>query len=67
MSSGDASDESRVSSWFARVLRPLLESTWEQEVREREAYLAQATDMADLEARLRASDGALYFRARTLR
>jgi hypothetical protein len=41
--------------------------SWQRGVREREAYLAQAKDLVDLEARMRDLDGdAFLSRARTL-
>lgn len=60
-------DDKEVSSLFARVMDWLSESSWEQEVRAREAYLAQARDAAELEHRMRKLDGSLVHRARALR
>ncbi len=58
----------RVRSWFRRAFARLETWSWQRQLREREAYLAQATDLADLEARMRDLDGdAFLSRARALR
>ncbi len=58
----------RVRSWFRGVFARLETWSWQRQMREREAYLAQATDLADLEARMRDLDGdAFLSRARALR
>lgn len=55
-------------SWLARAWRRLETWSWQRQMREREAYLARATDLADLEARMRDLDGdAFLSRARALR
>ena len=43
-----------VAVWFARLVRPFRESLWQREVRAREAYLAEAQNISDLEERMRA-------------
>lgn len=60
-------DDREVSSFFARLLGWFSDSSWEQEVRAREAYLAQAKDSADLEYRMRKLDSSLVYRAPALR
>jgi hypothetical protein len=58
----------RVRSWFRRAFARLETWSWQRQMQEREAYLAQATDLADLEARMRDLDGdAFLSRARALR
>ena len=57
-----------VRSWIRRAFERLETWSWQRQVREREAYLAQATDLADLEARMRDLDGDPFLsRARALR
>ena len=54
-------------NWFSRAWRRLEAWSWQRQLREREAYLAQAKDLVDLEARMRDLDGdAFLSRARTL-
>jgi Protein of unknown function (DUF3563) len=56
-----------LKGWLARAWRRLEIWSWQRQMREREAYLAQATDLVDLEARMRDLDGdAFLSRARTL-
>ncbi len=55
-----------VRAWIGRVLSPLFASSWEQEIREREGYLAQAQNPADLEARMRTVDGMAILRGSAL-
>ena len=56
-----------LKGWLARAWRRLETWSWQRQMREREAYLAQATDLVDLEARMRDLDGdAFLSRARTL-
>jgi hypothetical protein len=53
--------------WLSRAWRRVEAWSWQRGVREREAYLAQAKDLVDLEARMRDLDGdAFLSRARTL-
>ena len=53
--------------WLSRAWRRLETWSWQRQVREREAYLAQSKDLVDLEARMRDLDGdAFLSRARTL-
>ncbi|HTT37151.1 MAG TPA: DUF3563 family protein [Burkholderiales bacterium] len=40
--------------------------SWERQVREREAYLAQSRDLADLEYRMRRLDRTTLLRGRSL-
>jgi hypothetical protein len=55
------------AGWVSRAWRRLEAWSWQRQVREREAYLAQAKDLVDLEARMRDLDGdAFLSRARTL-
>lgn len=70
-----ASTESRADTrgarskagWLTRAWRRLEVWSWQRQVREREAYLAQAKDLVDLEARMRDLDGDGFLsRARTL-
>jgi hypothetical protein len=57
-----------VKGWLARALHRLETWSWQRQLREREAYLAQAKDLADLEARMRDLDGDPFLsRARALR
>jgi len=57
-----------VKGWLARAWRRLETWSWQRQLREREAYLAQAKDLADLEVRMRDLDGdAFLSRARALR
>lgn len=53
----DASGAPSARGWLGRVFDRLELWAWEREVREREAYLAQAQDLYDLEARMRHLDG----------
>jgi hypothetical protein len=46
-----------VRGWLGRMFDRLEAWSWEREMREREAYLAQAQDLYDLEARMRHLDG----------
>src|SRR5882672_3055180 len=56
-----------LKGWVARAWRRLETWSLQRQIREREAYLAQATDLVDLEARMRDLDGdAFLSRARTL-
>lgn len=64
-----ASDErqSRGSgNWFGRALDRMDDWARAEETRQREAYLADATDLCDLEARLRRLDGSVLTRSRGL-
>ena len=59
--------ERSLKEWFTRVWRRLEIWSWQRQMREREAYLAQSKDLVDLEARMRDLDGDSYLsRARTL-
>ena len=53
--------------WWTRAWHRLETWSWQRQMREREAYLAQSKDLVDLEARMRELDGdAFLSRARTL-
>jgi|GEM_PF-3364030 hypothetical protein len=56
-----------VSKWLRHAIDRLAESSWDREMREIEAYLAQARDTADLEYRMRRLHDSLLSRARALR
>lgn len=49
-----AARRSGFATWLARLVRPFRESLWQREVRAREAYLAGAQNISDLEERMRA-------------
>lgn len=53
----DASRAPSVRGWLGRLFDRLEAWSWEREMQEREAYLAQAQDLYDLEARMRHLDG----------
>jgi uncharacterized protein DUF3563 len=64
---GDTGREVSLAGWFTRAWRRLEAWSWQRGVREREAYLAKAKDLVDLEARMRNLDGdAFLSRARSL-
>ena len=44
-------------NWLTRALDRLEQWSWERQLAADEAYLAQATDLCDLEARIRRLDG----------
>lgn len=44
---------SLLPAWFTGLVRPFRESLWQREVRAREAYLAGAQNISDLEERMR--------------
>ncbi len=52
----------RKQSWLQRVLDALRISAWDRELKAREAYLAEAQNLSDLESRLRAVEGITVFR-----
>jgi uncharacterized protein DUF3563 len=55
-------------NWLSRALDRLEQWSWERQLRDDEAYLAEATDLCDLEARIRRLDGGDGLsRARVLR
>jgi len=56
----------RSGSWLARLFDRLETWSWERQVREREAYLAQSRDLADLEYRMRQLDRTTLSRGRSL-
>lgn len=63
----DAAGGHSLKGWLTRAWRRLETWSWQRQMRQREAYLAQATDLVDLEARMRDLDGdAFLSRARTL-
>jgi hypothetical protein len=63
----DTAGRRSLAGWLTRAWRRLEAWSWQRRVREREAYLAQAKDLVDLEARMRDLDGdAFLSRARTL-
>jgi Protein of unknown function (DUF3563) len=53
----DASRAPSVRGWLGRLFDRLEAWSWEREMREREAYLARAQDLYDLEARMHHLDG----------
>jgi hypothetical protein len=67
-----AAAEARVSlasalgNLIGKFWRRLEQWSWEQQVRRDEAYLAQAQNLFDLEARMRRLDGGAFARARAL-
>lgn len=66
-SGADTAAGRSLKGWLTRAWRRLETWSWQRQMREREAYLAQATDLVDLEARMRDLDGdAFLSRARTL-
>jgi len=72
--SGRAQDGARrpadhlTTGWLERLWARLEAWSWRRELQEREAYLAQATDLVDLERRMRHLDGDVFVsRARPLR
>jgi hypothetical protein len=54
------------TSWIGRLFSRLEEWSWRAELREREAYLAQAQNESDLEARMRRLDDVVLSRERAL-
>jgi Protein of unknown function (DUF3563) len=57
-----------MKGWLARAWLRFETWSWQRQLREREAYLAQAKDLAELEARMRdLDDDAFLSRARALR
>jgi len=63
----DTASARSLLGWLTRAWRSVEAWSWQRGVREREAYLAQAKDLVDLEARMRDLDGdACLSRARTL-
>jgi hypothetical protein len=60
----DASRAPSVRGWLGRLFDRLEAWSWEREMREREAYLARAQDLYDLEARMRHLDGDEFSRRR---
>lgn len=54
------------TAWIGRLIRPLHESRWEQELREREAYLSRSQNVFDVEVRMRALEDAALGRSRAL-
>ena len=52
-----ASPASPARSWMGRLFDRIEAWAWERELRQREAYLAQAQDLYDLERRMRQLDG----------
>lgn len=59
-----AAPPSVVAVWFARLVRPFRESRWQREVRAREAYLAGAQNISDLEERMRALERSTLYGGR---
>lgn len=51
-----------ITAGVATLVRPFRESIWQQELRDREAYLAGAQNIADVEARMRALERASFSR-----
>jgi len=57
-----------VADWLTRAWSRLETWSWQRQQRAQEAYLAQAKDLVDLEARMRDLDGdSFLYRARALR
>jgi len=57
-----------VTDWLTRAWSRLETWSWQRQQRAQEAYLAQARDLVDLEARMRDLDGDSFLcRARALR
>lgn len=54
--------QSVLAAWTTRLIRPFRESIWQQELRDREAYLAGAQNIADVEARMRVLERAAFSR-----
>ena len=52
-----ASQPNSDRNWLSRALDRLEQWSWERQRKADEAYLAQATDLCDLEARIRQLDG----------
>ena len=66
--SGRTRPDYALTGWLERLWVRLEAWSWQREMREREAYLAQATDLVDLENRMRQLDGDPFLaRARALR
>jgi hypothetical protein len=66
-SASDTAGQPSPKNWLSRAWHCLETWSWQRQLREREAYLAQAKDLVDLEARMRDLDGdAFLSRARTL-
>ena len=63
---GRAGLQDRSRSWLLRAFDRLEAWSWERQVRQREAYLAQAQDLADLEHRMRQLDHNVLSRGRAL-
>jgi hypothetical protein len=71
----ESSIESKVATpvapragWLRRAMDRLEQWSWERQIRSQEAYLSQATDLCDLEARIRTLDsGDSYSRGLALR
>lgn len=53
---------SALRAWISRLTRPFGESIWQRELRDRETYLADAQNPADVEARMRALERAALSR-----
>jgi len=62
-----AGERDRSRSWLFRLFDRLEAWSWERQVRQREAYLAQSRDLADLEYRMRQLDHNMVSRGHTLR
>ena len=63
-----ASKPRSVTHWLQRAFDRLEQWSWERQMRSQEAYLSQATDLCDLEARIRQlDDGDGLSRGRALR
>lgn len=56
------------AGWLRRAMDRLEQWSWERQIRSQEAYLSQATDLCDLESRIRTLDsGDSYSRGLALR
>jgi hypothetical protein len=61
-----AARPSVIAAWISRLVRPFREPLWQRELRDREAYLAGAQNISDLEVRMRTLERATLSRGRAL-
>ena len=54
-------------NWLRKAFQRLSQWSWEQDLKRREAYLAQAQNVFDLETRMRHLDGDTLTRGQALR
>jgi hypothetical protein len=63
-----AAPEAPLGGWLRRAMDRLEQWSWERQIRSQEAYLSGATDLCDLESRIRTLDsGDSYSRGLALR